>query len=373
VQPPAQGLPEAVEQRLLDVAGFDASEESPAPPADASQGKTAQEIRQCRSSHDREGQGKGCGRKDFPMTTTTTQVEVRTRVPAIGVHPGISFAEYAAWDAINWHTIEPYRKSAKVARQRMLEPDDATDAQVFGAAFHAAILEPERFDADYAIMPQFDGHPNSNAYKAKRDEWVAANADKVHLSNSDRAELLAMQAAVNAHPKASAILACHGKAELSIAWDDRKTGRRCKGRIDKLSRIPMRLIDPLHPQPDSTVICLIDVKMTRAIDDFERENGKYGYHGQIGGFYRDGLMTLNPVPVVPLVIAVENKSPNDVLVYQYPDDSTEEGQKLYRRLLGIHLNCERDKRWPGISDAVLPLFIPPHCREIETKMEDDND
>src|SRR5262245_6217487 len=73
-----------------------------------------------------------------------------------GVYPGVAFAAYLKIKATNWHKLEPFRKSAKEGRYRQLLPDEACDAQKLGEALHAALFEPERFDAEYATLPQFD-------------------------------------------------------------------------------------------------------------------------------------------------------------------------------------------------------------------------
>lgn len=302
------------------------------------------------------------------MTMTTDSIAEPTTLQP-GVEYAVAFTEYAAWQAVNWHLLEPFRISAKQGRQRMLAPQDASDTMVFGAAFHSATLEPKAFDEDYAVMPVFTGHPNSNAHKEAKAAWQAANATKVHLSPRDRDELLAMSAAVRAHPKAAAILGSKvGRNELSIRWRDRGSGVLCKGRVDRLCRVPIGVLDRSHPNPDAEVICAVDMKTTRSIEEFEREAAKYAYHGQMA-FYRDGLMSLNPAALQVIIIAVENHPPFDVLVYRCDEDLLDHGRRLYRRLLTRFIGCEQHKRWPGISDDVLTLFLPEWAKEPGDDLE----
>lgn len=279
-----------------------------------------------------------------------------------GVYAGIDFRTYISLDAVNWHTLEPFRESAKYARHCMTQPPDATDTQVFGEATHAAILEPGRFRDQYVVMPRFEGHPNSNAYKAEKAAWTEANASRVALTADELAELEAIGEAVRSHPVAAAIVSGRGRNELSVVWRDAGTGVLCKGRIDRLCRVPLAALEPFTTTPDADAICLVDIKTTRALKPFffDRERQKFGYQGQMA-MYVDGVMSHNPAPVVPLILAIENAPAFDVVVYRLDDDLIEHGRGLYRRLLGQLLECRTTKRWPGISTNVLTLT--PAVRE----------
>jgi hypothetical protein len=222
-------------------------------------------------------------------------------IPKVGVHRRVPFAEYVAWDAMNWHTLEPFRVSAKLGRLAMTLPDDASDAQALGGAFHSAVLEPALFDTEYAAMPQFDGHPNSNAHKQAKADWIEANREKVAIAPRERAALLAMSQAVRAHPIAAAILRGAGKNELSIVWRDKPTGVLCKGRVDRVCRVKIGVLDGAAANPNDDALCLIDFKTTRAIgiEAFDKEIAKFAYHAQLA-MYLDGLNALDPAPLHPL-------------------------------------------------------------------------
>lgn len=310
------------------------------------------------------------------MTTTATQSDVDTGTTlstvarcGIGVYPAIGFTEYAEIDAINWHKLEPFRKSEKNGRCKMVIPDDATDSQVFGEAFHCAILEPERFKQQYAAMPKFAGHPNSNDHRNAKQAWVDANASSVCLTRSEFEDVAAMSLAVRQHPIAAAILAAKGRNELSIVWKESTTGTICKGRIDRLCRVKVGLLDPHAANPNDDAVVLADFKTTRNIEPFlfNKDRAKYGYHGQMA-MYIDGANSISPAGIVPLIIAVQNSGEMDVVVYRLDDDAIENGRRLYRRLLKTYLRCERERDWPGISNQIVPLSCDPW--EKESSLED---
>lgn len=275
----------------------------------------------------------------------------------IAVEPGyyhnVPFTDYIRWDAVNWHTLQPFAVSAKFGRKSMLTRANAKDHQVFGEAFHAAILEPDRFAAQYAFMPEFEGHHNSNAYKAKVAAWEAEHANAVTLTYGEYGELKAMQKAVQDHPKAGPILCAKGKSEISLVWRDTETGLLSKCRIDWLARIPTCLVD-LTATPKDQTLCLVDLKTTRhpTLDGFNRDRAKFCYHAQLA-MQLDGLKTFNAAEIFPMLLGIHNEG-DDV----FPCDMRELipiGRHIYRGLLRTYAKCQKEKHWPGASEEVVPL------------------
>lgn len=299
---------------------------------------------------------------------TTTNEPIQQTKP--GVYRGLPFTDYVKIEAVNFHLLEPYRRSAKQARHEMLSQRDATDAMKAGEATHAAVLEPERFGIEYAAMPQFDGHPNSKIYRDAKAAWIEEHKGLVTMTRQEYEECRTMGQAVAAHRVASALLMGRGRNELSLVWTDKETGSLCKGRIDRLCYAPAPAIFPGTDslKASDQVLCLVDLKTTRAVmpgpRDFEAEVGRYGYHAQLA-FYYDGLQALEPAPVVPIIIAVQNEPPFDVVVYRFDESEIEKGRKLYRRLLNRHLTCMREKDWPGACDSIVSVTLPAWADEHE--------
>lgn len=288
-----------------------------------------------------------------PMSTPPTN-------PAPGAYYGMSFEDYEKVPYINWHLLEPFRVSSMFGRNAMLRPKDATKSMVAGAAFHTAVLEPEKFDSTYATMPMFDGHHNSNAYKEKKQAWLEHHSESVNLTGDELAVLRAQQRAVREHPTVRAILEAKGKNEISIFWKDPEYGVMCKGRIDRLCRVPAQVLDP---NAVGDVICMTDFKTTVKPYEFDREVAKYGYHAQIAS-YESGLQTVQPGEVLPLIIAIPSVPPFDDVVVYTCADAVDNGRKLYRRLLRQYLECKATNRWPGICPVgTIPVILPKYSRE----------
>jgi hypothetical protein len=112
---------------------------------------------------------------------------------------------------------------------------------------------------------------------------------------------------------------------------------------------------------------LVDVKTTSFIGRFDNEVAKFGYHGQLA-FYADGLAAIEPASITPLIIAIQNEAPFDVVVFTMAD-AVEEGRKLYRRLLRQYIECRRTNYWPGICPkAGMPCVLPKWAREDESEL-----
>lgn len=306
-----------------------------------------------------------------------TTMEAPSLIPAPGKYLSVPFARYCEWQAVNWHKLEPFRKSAKHGYRKMVMPEDATPSEEMGDGFHAVILEPHRLDKEYAVMPRFSGHPNSNGYKAEKQAWLSEHQGQAIISTAERSEIQAMVDAVHEHPLASKIMAGKGKNEIGIVWKDAKTGVLCKGRCDTVRRIKMGLIDLATSTPNADVIALIDFKTTCGSvrnqsmplsESFTFERAKYAYHGQIA-FYHDGLTTLDPAPVIPIIIAVENTADHDVCVFDMRP-MLETGRKLYQHLMKRMQDGLRDRKWPGAApDKFIPMFPLPSEEECKYEVQ----
>jgi exodeoxyribonuclease VIII len=113
-------------------------------------------------------------------------------------------------------------------------PDEDRAALVFGRAFHVAVLEPEKWAANYASLPSF-GDGRTKEAKARKATWLAVNEGRIAVPEADYETIEAMAMAVRAHPLASKLVT-GGKAEQTLRWCDEATGLQCKSRVDYIAR-----------------------------------------------------------------------------------------------------------------------------------------
>lgn len=244
----------------------------------------------------------------------------------------MTFEEYLAIPALNASKLKAVGVSPLYYLWKQTQEDDTAPKQV-GRASHAAIFEPERFKTDFIVWPE---KRNSNAWKAFRD----AHAHQEILTTAQRDAAVAIAAAIRQHPVAAPLLQ-HGKSETLVQWDDSRTGRPCKARVDWLGG------------------CLVDLKTTANLEQnaFARDAVKYEYPLQMA-FYSDGVLAATGKRLPVKMITIQNKPPHDLVVYDIPDEVLDEGRDRYRQLMEILVRCEETNTWPGIAPSEQTLVLP---------------
>ena len=245
---------------------------------------------------------------------------------------------YEDIQAVNWSTLKSLRVSPLQYRHDLERPRDPTPAMRMGVAIHMLALEPERFDAAYAV---WDGHRRGKAWTEFRDD----HADRYILTREEYERAHAAAAAVVTHPLARRhIIRADLETERVLTWTDPETGLPCKGRCD--------LAGPRLAELKSTG----DLTPHR----FGAMAARLGYHGQLA-FYEDGLRANGfEITDSPVLIAVQQDAPHDVAVYTVPHDVVDMGRRLYRRLLRLLRDCIEADSWPGLcTDEELTLWLPP--------------
>lgn len=268
--------------------------------------------------------------------------------PAPGIYPGTPFAVYAAWSAVNHGLLHLFTKSPAHARYAMthggLEPTPALD---FGAAFHAAVLEPERFAEDYIVVPP-DMERRSRIGKLRWAQFERAAGTRIRLDHDEHEQIKGMAAAVRALPTAAALLLGRGLNETSALWLDSETGELCKGRQDRVTTF-------------AGWTWIVDLKTTFDASPraFARDVFRYGYHEQ-AAMYLDGLAVLHP-PESPRRFAwvvVEKDPPFCVAAYEPTARAIAAGRRAYRAHLDTFRRCRESGEWPGYADGISPIELP---------------
>lgn len=246
------------------------------------------------------------------------------------------------WQQLGYQqmTAEAYHAedavSASLLKRRTpahaLVPTETTPAMELGTATHAAILEPEKFNAEYSVL---DADLRTKEGKARRDELIASG-QKI-LKPDEWSQIEGMATSVHQHPEANALLAW-GIAELSMFWTDPETGLRCKCRPDWAV--------------DQTM--LVDVKTCQDASPagFARAVVNFGYHIQ-AAHYMAGTGADRFV-----FIAVESKPPYAVGVYELDALALDEGWR--KRQAAIHRwnECKQTGVYRAYSDSIVTLSLP---------------
>lgn len=256
--------------------------------------------------------------------------------------------EYNKAPGIRRSLLWEIRRSPAHLKWRMENPPEATPALIFGQALHAAVLTPEDYGRQFAVMPNVDLRT-----KAGREAWDAAEAvaqGRTQIAFDWAEQIAGMVQAVRGNPMAARLL--DGPHETSYFWADTLTGEACKCRTDAETDIgDMHLI--------------VDVKTCQdaSTDAFMRDALHYGYDVQ-AAMYTDGYKAVTGREATFVFIAVEKNPPYEVNILQAGTLFMQHGQDRYRHLLGLYHECRQRNQWPGytgfdgdIASLGLPAWL----------------
>ncbi len=245
-------------------------------------------------------------------------------------------AAYDATPGENWSRVKLLEKSPAHYRQGF---GDDSSGFALGTAAHMAILEPERFLAEYVV---FTGKVrNGKVWDAF--EQAAIDAGKSVLNQKEYNNTLAIRDAVRGNAKAMEYLS-GGEPEVTLTW---KLGDfSCKGRADYRG------------------IAIADLKSTKDCSPrkFGRACLEYGYFGQ-AAWYSDGNFLATGKRLPFRIIAVESSPPHLVTVYRVTDEQLAYGREQYLSLLGKLDYCRKNNFWGGYTEEdELDLVMPEYAR-----------
>jgi hypothetical protein len=277
-------------------------------------------------------------------------------IPDPGLYEKTDFVDYCAWRAANHSSLKRIEQSPAHAHHAWSQSGArTTTALELGDATHAAILEPDRWTAQYAKGPE--GRRGTKKWK----EALEAAEGRTLLRPEEYAAAERMRDHVHRHPTAGPMLQHAndiGAIEVSWVWDDPETGVRCKARTDAMSRCP------------SGYPAVVDVKTTQDASEraFGRSCATYWYHTQ-ARFYLDGLTALSPKERKFLFIAVEKTPPYGIRIHELLPAEMEVARIAVDRWLRVWRDCEETNEWPGYPTTIGHPELPKYAMRWEDEDE----
>lgn len=268
-----------------------------------------------------------------------------------GIQSRIPFDEYRAMAGINGSLLKELRHSPQMFAFRKHNPK-VSKSLTFGQGGHCAVLEPERFDTDYAVWERRTDSGNLAPRNGQHwDRFRAEHPNQTILTADEYAKTRTLQAAIRSNVDAMRYLDQAGDPEVTM--QALLFGRQCKGRLDWLC----------HDWEDPSRPALVGLKTARDCRprQFGRQAFALGYHIS-WAFYLDlyKAITSHPNPKV-VEIVVESEPPHAVTVYVIPDDVLQLGFDEYTTLLAKLDECERADQWPGPSAGEHALALPSYA------------
>jgi exodeoxyribonuclease VIII len=267
---------------------------------------------------------------------TTSKPEMR---------PGLTFDEYCAIDAVNVTKLLSYLdQSPEEALWEQVHQKGDTAATTKGHAAHAALLEPEAFERDYAACPKFGRKKADLDLKAK---WEAEHANSVQVSDAAYNEAIAIRDSILKNPDVNEFFTGKGQNEVTVVWTDEETRLLCKARIDRITFY--------HGYPT-----VLDLKTASDIDvdGIHYAVMKYHYHIRLAS-YVAAMNALKPANYLPAIVWVKNTPPYTARATQFDEPEMKEGLAGYRHLLTRHAECAKANYWPGYKGAPEVIEFKP--------------
>ena len=215
-----------------------------------------------------------------------------------------------------------------------------------GSAVHTHILELDQWDAQYVVAPAGIDR-RTKVGKAEWEVFQTAIGTRTVISREDADLVMRIGRSVLGHPAAAYLLGLPGKAETTHMWVDEATGLQCKCRPDWLLDDGSMIVDLKTTTEDASP------------KEFQRSIAKWRYHVQ-ASWYLDGIeKATGNRPHSFVFIAVEKKPPYVCAVYVADTQMIEIGRDTARRDLDKLNVCKAADYWPGYSDGIEQINLPP--------------
>lgn len=325
------------------------------------------------------------------MTATATQPVV-VAAPDPGFYPGMTEDEYRGDPGAAQSILKIFAlRSAEHAKYQLDHPKEPTAVMQFGTALHMAVLQPERFEAEYQIAQPcqavLKSGPNAGASCGKSaesygGEWFCGTHSRGQISDNvkalsaeDHQRAVIMRDRMRGHPRGKRILEGVQHTELPAFWIDPGSGLRCKLLADAVGAMKL--------SGGREYLFAFDLKTTRDASPhgFERQAFDLGYWIQ-AAHYTIGLDAVG-LPVDGFIFgAIEHEPPHGRRFYRCTDRAIEMGMKLLlgedgkSGLYARWKRCIESNQFPGydirFGDLDLPAFGMGRINDLIEQMGDDD-
>lgn len=289
------------------------------------------------------------------LNDTCQDPDTITREP--GIYHDIPFDEYLKIDAFSNTFLWTLREKSPFHAKYEQEHPKKKDYYDFGRLLHMAILEPDRYRNNVVKIP--DDAPKRpterqiNAKNPSEASVYAINWWSNYEESAEGKEIIqaewydTIEAMRNVVIKMKSYhLICGGQAEVTIIWDDPKTGLRMKGRLDYVQ------------QGFSDIIS--DIKsdgISAAYDAFSRRIATLGYFQQ-AAIYSDGWKELTGNDSSFVWLVMEKEAPHCAKAWEADEDIITVGRSSYHRALSICKDCIEKDYWPSYGTQPDIINMP---------------
>jgi hypothetical protein len=222
----------------------------------------------------------------------------------------------------------------------------------FGTLCHSMILEPEKFDSEYVVMPDKKLDMRKAADKQWKADFEKEHEGKTVVSEEDFQKATLCRDSVFSHKDAKRLLELPGISEASVRVE-------LEHMLPSGEIVPVKVrVRPDRLSPDN---CIIDLKTAKNVsrDAFERDAfgtwrdssgnlkwGHYSYHYDLSAaLYIRALEKLDQKTLPFHWIVVKNDQPWETAVYTCSRKRFKEGDAKLNHALTTIIMAERSGKW----------------------------
>jgi hypothetical protein len=246
------------------------------------------------------------------------------------------------------------------------EEKPETDALTFGRAAHALLLGDEIFEDGFAVVPegapprplksQINARLAGGKLTSSADERFSfwdpfdeAARGKTVVREADMRTIGKMSAALAVHPLVGPLFI--GEPEVSLIWQDWKTGVWLKSRPDMLPAMGDIRAD-LKTTNDASLRAVM------------RDISKRGYHMQAALADIGCEVCLDRQIATDVLVFIQKTAPYHVTPVEIKPNAIHWAKVRLRRAIDTFAACVEANVWPGYTDGVPQYDIPSWEEEM---------
>jgi hypothetical protein len=253
----------------------------------------------------------------------------------------IDFETYKEMKCTNHSALLTFAKSPAHFKYYHLDGNEkpATPAMELGTAIHEAILAHNSFKEAYVV---WDESVDKRTKEGKKQwEELKATGKKI-LTLKDGLLIRSILDSVEENETVKdLLLGC--MPELSIIFNDEKTGLLCKARLDGY-------------RDDGTIF---DIKTTTSASesDFRKSLVNYSYFTQ-AAFYKKAVESQGMKFSRFVFIAIEKEAPHAIALYELSNEAIRQGEALNDKRLKQLAECFKTDTWPAYPKEIITIDLP---------------
>jgi len=296
--------------------------------------------------------------------------ETATIIAQPGIYFDVPFEDYVKIPAINNSTLKVLREHTPMHARYYQQHGFDTKALDFGRLTHVMLLEPDKFDAAYAVGPNVRG--NTNKWKDFASKAREQNKEPIKRAEYD--EAMAFKRAVLNQPVARFV--SRGRAEVTLVWLDDEpmdidvytpTGEQITMRhYEPTGLLQKARVDYAHEA--EAILCDVKGVVDASPNErgFPRAAANFAYHQQAAMSSHGWEKLTDRTPAFTFVVIEKCPAKADPMLWPFPSAAYETqpltlnaGMLAYRDSLKTWAECLKKDEWPGyMTEKVLPLEIP---------------